>query len=349
MATIPDERHAIEPADDHGRQADQPTDIPRRGWKDVVTRTAVEVKEDNVSLLAAGVAFYSLLALVPALIAAVAIYGLFADPAQIERHVSDMLGAAPAEVRDLIVTQLEDITNDRSSAIGLSAIVGLVVALWSASSGTKQLIASINVAYDEKESRKFVMLRALSLALTIGAILFLLVAVGLIAFLPAVLEAVGLGDVGRTVASIIRWPLLAALFAAALAVMYRLAPDRDDPELKWTSPGAIVATIIFLIGSALFSLYTKRFASYNETYGSLGAIVVLMLWLLITAYAIIIGAELNAETERQTTYDTTQGQDRPLGQRDANAADTMGATAEEVRARRKAEKEEKREERDQEE
>jgi membrane protein len=325
------------PADDgRGRQAQQPTHIPARGWKDVLVRTWAESKEDNVSLLAAGVAFYALLALVPALIAAVAVYGYFADPSDIERQVSDLLGAAPAEVRDLVVSQLEQITQDRQSAIGLSAIIGIVVALWSASSGTKQLIAAINAAYDETETRKFFALRGLSLALTIGAILFLLVTVALIAFLPAILDAVGLGGgAGRTVATVLRWPLLAVVFVGGLAVLYRLAPDRDNAEWRWVSIGAVVAAVLWLAGSALFSVYTARFASYDQTYGSLGSIVVLMLWLLLTAYAIILGAELNAETERQTARDSTEGRDRPLGGRDATAADTVGATAEEVMKRRK--------------
>jgi membrane protein len=286
-------------------------------------------------LLAAGLAFYALLALVPALIAAVGVYGLVADPTQVEQQVSDLLGAAPAEVRDLVVSQLEQITEDRSSAIGLSLIIGLVVALWSASSGTKQLIAAINAAYDETETRKFFALRGLSIALTIGAILFMLITVGLIAFLPSLLDAVGLGDAGRTVAGIIRWPLLAIVFVLGLAVVYRLAPDRDDPEWRWVSTGAILALVLWLAGSVLFSIYTSRFASYNETYGSLGSIVVLMLWLLVTAYAIILGAELNAETERQTARDSTKGRDLPLGQRDAEAADTVGETAEQVMAERK--------------
>jgi membrane protein len=324
------------PDDGRGRQAAQPTGIPPRGWKDVLVRTWAEAKEDNVSLLAAGVAFYALLALVPALIAAVAVYGLIADPSEIERQVSDLLGAAPAEVRDLVVSQLEQITQDRRSAIGLSAIIGLVVALWSASSGTKQLIAAINAAYDETETRKFFALRGLSLALTIGAILFLLVTVALIAFLPALLDAVGLeGGAGRTVATVLRWPLLAVVFVGGLAILYRLAPDRDNAEWRWVSIGAVVAAVLWLAGSALFSVYTARFASYDKTYGSLGSIVVLMLWLLLTAYAIILGAELNAETERQTMRDSTEGRDRPLGDRDATAADTVGATAGEVMADRK--------------
>jgi membrane protein len=319
---------------DRGRHAESPKEIPARGWKDVLVRTYVEMKKDNASLLAAGVAFYALLALVPALVAAVSLYGLFADPSEIERQVQEFLGAAPAEARELIQSQLENIVEGQSSSIGLGLIIGLVLALWSASSGTKQLIGAINVAYDEEESRKFFKLRGLALVLSLSAILFLLIAVGLIAVLPAVVEDLGMGSAGRTVATIVRWPLLAVGFMIALSVLYRMAPDRDDPEWRWVSWGAVVATVLWLVGSFLFSIYTANFASYNETYGSLGAVVVLMLWLLLTAYAIIAGAELNSELERQTVRDSTEGRDRPLGQRDATAADTVGPTAEEIKAAR---------------
>jgi membrane protein len=321
--------------DGRGRQATSPTEIPGRGWKDILVRTRAEAKQDNVPLLAAGVAFYALLALIPALIALVLLYGIIADPADVQQQIGDLLGAAPTEVQDLVQTQLESIADQRSSALGIGAVASLLFALWSASSGTKQLIGAINAAYDETETRKFIPLRTLSLLLTVGAIVFLLATVALIAFLPSLVKTIGLGSIGHTVASIIRWPLLALLFIVALSVLYRFGPDRDDPEWRWASIGAVVATLLWLAGSALFSVYTANFASYGKTYGSLASVIVLMLWLLLTAYAIILGAELNAEIERQTERDTTEGRDLPLGQRDATAADTVGATAEEVKAEAK--------------
>jgi membrane protein len=315
-----------------GRQAESPTEIPARGWKDVLVRTQKEMKRDNVPLLAAGVAFYALLALVPALVAAVSLYGLIADPSEIERQVREFLGAAPTEARELIQAQLQDIVEDRQSSIGLGLLFGLIVALWSASSGVKQLIGAINVAYDEEETRKFFKLRGLALLLSISAIVFLLLAVTIIAVVPNVIEDIGLGAAGKTVVTILRWPALAAGFVVGLSILYRVGPNRDDAEWRWVSWGAIVATGLWLIASGLFSIYAANFASYNETYGSLGAVVVVMLWLLLTAYAIIVGAELNAELERQTVRDSTRGRDRPLGQRDATVADTVGPTAEEIRA-----------------
>jgi membrane protein len=310
---------------DRGRDATTPTDIPPPGWKDVLARTAAEAKSDQLVLLAAGVAFFGLLALVPGLVALVSLYGLVADPADVSRHVGDLLGAAPGEVRDLVREQLEAVTTRDDASAGVGAAVGLLVALWSASSGMKHLIDALNAAYDEEEGRGFVKVRALSLLLTVAAVLFVVGAFFAVAIVPALVE----GPL-----SLLRWPLLAVAFMAALATLYRHGPSRDEPEWRWTSAGGVVATVLWLAASALFSLYVSEVGSYGETYGSLGSIVVLMLWLFITAAVVLLGAELNAELERQTRYDTTEGRDRPMGERDAYAADTVGPTAEQVRVER---------------
>jgi len=305
---------------------------------DVLVRTFVEAKADQVPLLAAGVAFFGLLALVPALVAFVSLYGLLADPGDVARHVGDLLGAAPGEVRDLVENQLEALTEDADGSIGVGLAAGLAVALWSASSGMKHLIEALNTAYDEEEGRGFFRLRGLALLLTVGAVLFLVVAMVVLTVVPTLLEGSALGSAAETALSILRWPALAAAFAAGLAVMYRYAPSRDEAEWRWVTPGAVVATLLWLVASAGFSLYVSSFGSYNETYGSLGGVVIAMLWLFITAYVVILGAELDAEMERQTVRDTTEGRDEPLGQREAQAADTVGATAEQVRAERRREK-----------
>ncbi len=317
--------------DDHGRLAERPTDVPARGWKDVLVRVKVEAKKDNITLLAGGVAFFALLALVPGLIALVSVYGLVADPADVERQVEDVLGAAPTEVRDVIAQQLQSITEDAGRALTLTLVISVVVALWSASSGVANLIAGINTAYDEDETRGFVKVRGLSLAFTIGAIVFLVGSFVLIAVLPSVLADTGLGEAARLLVGIVRWVLLLVAMMLALSVLYRYGPDRDAPKWKWVSPGALLATLLWLAGSALFAVYTANFGQYNETYGSLGAVVVVMLWLWISALAVLIGAELNAELERQTRRDTTVGRQQPMGARRAVAADTLGPTAEEVR------------------
>ena len=317
--------------EDHGRQAGSPRRVPWRGWKDVLVHVKAEAKDDRVTLLAAGVAFYALLALVPALVALVSLYGLLADPAEVERQVEDVLGATPTEVRELVTSQLRSITEDAGGALGLAAVLGIVIALWSASSGVNNLISAINAAYDEGETRGFVRLRAISLAFTLGAIVFLVSSFLLIAVLPSVLADTGLGTAGRVAASVLRWVLLLIGMMVGLGVLYRYGPDRNAATWAWISPGAIAATLLWLAGSAAFAVYTANFASYNETYGSLAGIVVAMLWLFLTALAIILGAELNAELERQTVKDTTVGPPQPMGSRDAVAADTLGPTAEEVR------------------
>ena len=289
-------------------------------------RVRAEAKDDHVSLLAAGVAFFGLLALVPGLVAMISIYGLVAEPDDIERQVVDALDAAPAEVRDVVSEQLQSITDNSGGAI-LALVLSIVLALWSASSGMSHLIEAINLAYDEHDDRGFVRKRGLAVGLTVGAIVFMLVALTLIAVVPAALGASELGVAGRVAANIARWVLLAVAIVVALAVLYRLAPDRDDADWRWISPGAIFAAVAWLVASALFSVYTANFGKYNETYGTLGAIVVVMLWLLISAAAIILGAELNCELERQTVHDTTTGRNEPLGERGAYAADTIGGPA----------------------
>ncbi len=182
---------------------------------------------------------------------------------------------------------------------------------------------AINLAYDEEESRGFLKLRGIALALTVGAIVFLLVTLALVAVVPPVLDALPLGVVGTILAQVVRWGLLVLLVVVALAVVYRLAPDRDAPKFRWTSTGAIVAAALWVLGSIGFSLYVNNFGSYNKTYGALAGIVVFLLWLYLTSYIVLLGAEINAESERQTRKDTTTGEPAPMGERRAEAADTL--------------------------
>lgn len=317
---------AVTEMDGRGRSAEAPQEVPARGWKDIVVRTGKEMKRDNVVLLSAGVAFFALLALVPALVAMVSIYGLVADPAQVGQQIDDALAAAPTEVRNLVDEQLTSVTEQSSGGLGIAVAVGVALALWSASSGMKHLMTAINEAYDEDESRGFVALRGTALLLTLGAIVFVVVAVGVIAAVPALLDDTALASTAKLVVSILRWPLLSLGLMVGLAVLYRYAPDRDEPQWSWTAPGTILAVVLWLVASVAFSFYTSNFASYNETYGSLGAVIILMLWLLISAATVIIGAEINAEAEHQTRHDTTEGEKRPMGERDAEVADTVGAS-----------------------
>jgi membrane protein len=321
--------------DQRGRQAESPTRIPGRGWKDILMRVKAEAKQDDVSLLGGGVAFFAMLALVPALVAIVSIYCLFANESTVVRQTGDVLGAAPREVRDLVTAQLCSIVSGSATGASIAAIVGIVVALWSASSGMNHLVGAINLAYDEDENRGFVRVRAMSLAMTLGAIVFLVMSFGIIAVLPAALSNAGLATAGRIVVGVVRWVVLLFGMMIGLGLLYRYAPDRHEPKWSWASPGAVFATVAWIILSLLFSLYTANFGNYNETYGTLAGIIVVMLWLYLTAVVIILGAELNAEIERQTERDTTKGPDRPMGTWDTTTADTVGATADEVRYARR--------------
>ncbi|RZT85791.1 membrane protein [Pseudonocardia sediminis] len=306
-----------------GRQARTPTGVPPRGWWQVLRRAFAESSADNVSMLAGGVAYFGFLAIFPALIAGVTLYGLVADPATVTRQVQDLTALLPQEAQPLITDQLTSIASGGGSALGIGLVVSLLAAVWSASSGVGNLMQAVNLAYDEKEGRGFVALRGTALLLTVGAVVFVLATLALVAVVPPVLDAIPLGIVGTVLAQVVRWALLVALVVGSLAVVYRVAPDRDSPRFAWVSPGALLAAVLWLLGSLLFSLYVNNFGSYNKTYGALAGVVVLLLWLYLTAYIVLLGAEINAEAERQTVRDTTVGEARPRGSRRAAAADEV--------------------------
>jgi membrane protein len=306
-------------SDDRGRGADTPQEIPAKGWKDITKRALKEVKADQVPLLAAGVAFYVLLALFPAIIAGVSIYGLVADPQTVRDQINQLAQTLSPETAKLIGQQVQQVTSSAGGALGLATVLGILTALWSASSGMKALITGVNLAYDETEGRKFVKLRGLSILMTLGAMMLLGVALALIVGFPAVPDS--WPTVLQWTAAIVRFVLLAVLLMAGLAALYRYAPDRDKPKWSWASPGSVVATVLWVLASVGFSIYVNAFGNYNKTYGALAGVIILMFWLYLTAFVVLVGAELNAEMELQTAKDTTAGPTRPMGDRDAHAAD----------------------------
>jgi membrane protein len=305
-----------------GGKADKPTEIPARGWLQVAKRGWKEAKADQVPLLAAGVAFYAFLAIFPALIAIVSLYGLFADPATITSQLNSLTSALPEQAKQVITDQVTMLAS-RRSALGIGLIISLAIALWSASAGVSNLLTAINVAYDEEEKRGFIKKRVLSLGLTVGAIVFMVIMLGIVAVLPPLLKSVfGTGAL-RWVLQILGWLVLVVMVAVALAILYRLAPDRDSPRMVWVSVGAIVATVVWLVASIGFSIYSSTFGNYAKTYGVFAGIVVLLFWLWLSMYAILLGAEINAESEQQTVQDTTKGEQKPLGERGAVKADSV--------------------------
>ena len=304
-----------------GEGADKPQDIPKEGWFQIAKRGWAEAKADNVPLLAAGMAYYAFLAIFPALIAAVLLYGFFADPTQISTQIDTLGSAIPADIRQTLSDQITLASGN--GAAGFGAVVAILVALFSASGGMGNLMTAINLAYDEEETRGLVKKRLIALALTLGAIVFLLIVVALVAVLPIVLQVLGTSLVATIVVQVVRWVLIVVVISVALAVLYRVAPDRDAPKLRWVSVGALIATVLWIVASVGFSVYVSQFANYAKTYGAIGSIVILLLWLFITSYAILLGAEINAESEQQTIKDTTRGAPQPLGDRDAVKADSV--------------------------
>ncbi|MDU9006770.1 YihY/virulence factor BrkB family protein [Sedimentitalea todarodis] len=310
-----------------GRKADTPTQVPAAGWKDIAFRLKDEIGEDRVGLIAAGVAFYGLLALFPAITALIAISGLLVEPNMVVEQVRALSGIVPEEVISIITTQATAVAGSREGGLGLAALLGIVVALYSASKGMASLMEGINVAYDEQEERGFIKLKLVTFALTIFLMIGLLIALLSMLGLPAFLAFVDLGNVVEALITLGFWIGLLVLTILGLSVLYRYAPSRDEPEWKWASVGAVVGCVVWLVASAGFAFYVSNFGSYNESFGSLAGVIVLLMWFWISAFIILMGAELNAELEAQTRIDTTQGRDQPMGQRDAEKADTLGEAA----------------------
>jgi membrane protein len=308
---------------DRGRHARTPWQIERRGWKDIFLRIYDSLGKDRLVAVAAGIAFYSLLALFPAIAALVSLYGFFADPATIADHIGTIADFVPGGGVDVIQGQIDHVASQGRQALGLTFLFSFLVSLWSANKGTKAMFDALNVVYHEEEKRGFFKLNALSLLFTIGGVVFVLVALGVIIVLPLALDFIGLGQTADLI-DILRWPVLFAAIAFALAVVYRYGPSRDKAQWRWVSWGSVLAAFLWIAASILFSWYAENFGSFNKTYGSLGAVIGFMTWIWLSALVVLLGAELDAEMEHQTMHDTTEGPSRPMGWRGARVADSIG-------------------------
>jgi membrane protein len=311
---------------DRGRLAASPSEIPAKGWKDILLRVYSNVGDHRILALAAGMTYYSLLAIFPALAALVAIYGLFSDTATIAKHLDEVSGFVPGGAIDVAREQLTRVVSKGNQTLGLTFISGLAVSLWSANAAMKSLFDTLNIIYGENEKRGFLKLNAISLAFTLAAIAFVLAALGAVVVLPVVLNYLWLSDFADLFVRIVRWPAMFLVVALALACIYRFGPSREAPRWRWITWGSVAATILWLGASALFSWYATNFGKFNETYGSLGGAIGFMTWLWISAIVILFGAELDAEMEHQTARDTTTGSTKPIGARGAHMADTVGAS-----------------------
>lgn len=310
---------------DAGHGAETPSEIPARGWWAIAKRVAGDVSEDRVLAEAAGVTFYALLSIFPGLAALVSIYGLFADPATISDHLDALSGVVPGGGMQIISDQVHRLASSSNKALGLGAALGIATALWSANQGTKALFDALNAVYDETERRGFLRRTALTLAFTLGGLLFVLLAMAAVVAVPIVLNFVGLGGVVDVLLRLLRWPLLLVAVALLLAAIYRFGPSRERPRWRWVTWGSGLAAVGWVAVSLLFSWYVENFGSYDKTYGSLGAAVGFMTWIWISSAVVLVGAEVNAEMEHQTARDTTTGPERPLGARGATKADAVAA------------------------
>lgn len=309
-----------------GRRAASPTEIPGRGWKDILLRARSEFAEDQAPLVAAGITFYTLLALFPGIAAFVSLYGLFADPAEAYRHLQLLSFLLPPEALNMVGEQMVRLAEGNKGGQSLAFVTGLLLSIWSANGAIKALITGLNIAYEESERRPLVKRTLVSLGFTLGFLVFVILTAGLIAARPVVETFAG-REAG-VVFGWISWPVLALMLIAGVALLYRYGPSRDPVQWKWISWGSLGVVAIWLAGSALFSLYVANFAHYDKTYGSLGAVIGFMMWIYLSTMVILAGAELNSEIEHQTAIDTTIGPPRPMGQRGAKMADTIGAPQE---------------------
>jgi membrane protein len=307
-----------------GRRARHPLQIPWAGWKDIFWRTYREMFSDRILSIAGGVAFFVLFAIFPAITALVSAYGLFFNASTIGQNLSLMNGVVPDSVLRLLHEQATRIAAQSNGTLSIGVIAGILVTLWSAMGGVKAMIDALNVIYEEQEARSFFRFNLVALAFTLGSFAVFLVAIAAVVVVPLALSWLGLGGLGASLTRILRWPALLVVLLVGLAILYRYGPHRQAARWQWVSVGSVFASVVWIGASYLFSWYLAKFNSYNATYGSLGAVVAMMMWLWISTSVVLLGAELNAEIEHQTAQDSTIGEDKPLGERGAAMADTVG-------------------------
>ena len=307
-----------------GRSAHAPSEIPQAGWRDILLRVWRKLGEDNVSLVAGGVALNTLLAVFPAMAVLASVYGMFASPGQVEQQIRPFYGILPHEAAGIIQTQLEALARPRNHTLGIGAIVSFVVSVYYSSQGVSALMSATNIAYCERERRGFIEVILVALGFAVGAVVGFVVMLLLTVAVPLGLEKLPLPHFVDTAALVLRWILLWLFAALGLAIIYRYAPSRENARWRWVTWGSVIAATLWLVSSVLFSLYVRNFGSYGKTYGALGGVIVLIMWFYLQGYAIVLGAEFNAETEHQTAVDTTQGPPAPMGERGAYMADTLG-------------------------
>lgn len=301
--------------------SDSPFKFSWRDWWAAAQRTWVSSHKDNVSVVAAGVAFFSLIAVFPLISAAISIFSYFADPGDVDDITQTVKALMPGQAFDVIQNQIVTVLDAPNQALGLGIFISLSVAVFSAGAGIRAMMRAMNIAYEETEKRNFFLFYAYAILMTLGSFIFIWLSLLVIVGVPAALNFINLTDTAEMVARYLPWVVLVMVFGFSVGVMYRFGPSRRPARKRWIFPGIFFATMAWLFISYGFSKFVAEFGNYNATYGSLSAVVILLVWLWLTANVIIIGAELNSELERQTIVDTTRGPLRALGQRGATMAD----------------------------
>jgi membrane protein len=307
--------------DPYGRDARRPYHIPLKGWWQVAQRVWTESGRDNLSVVAAGCAFYALFAIFPALSALISLYGLTASPSNVESQFGMLADVLPGQAYDMVIEQIRRIAAASGGSLGWSLVVSLGLAFWSANAGTQALFAALNIAYEEPERRNLLQFYLSAFTFTLVGILGGVVMLLAIVYVPTLFAYAGFSHAFELVVRVARWPFLALLVLSLLALLYRYGPCRRAAKWHWVSMGSLFATAVWLLASAGFSLYVANFAHYDRTYGSLGAVIILLFWLYISFYIVLLGAEINAELELQTAQDTTVGKPKRAGERGAFVAD----------------------------
>jgi membrane protein len=290
-----------------GALSSNPLRIPWARWKDILWRTYVRTGENRLLATAAGVVFFGLLAVFPAITALVSSYGLFANPSTIGANLQTLALMLPEGSFQIVQDQIGRVLDKGNTALGATFLFGLALAIWSANAGVKAIIDALNVVYEEREKRGFIRLNLLSLAFTTGGIAALLLMVAAVVAFPLALDHLGLGPEGKFVVSLARWPLLFAILLVALGILYRFGPSRRAARWEWLSVGTLAAALLWIAGSSLLSWYLSNFGNYSATYGSLGAAIGLMMWMWMSAIIVLCGAELNSEIEHQTALEQPTG------------------------------------------
>ncbi len=315
--------HPKNNSDAYGLRATSPGQIPKKGWIAIFKRVKDQIKHDNVGIVSAGVAFYFFLALFPAIAAAFSIYGLIVDPAQVSHQMNQIASMLPDQAYQLVADILEKTAGKSEETLGWSLGLSILLSLWSSNKATSAVFEGINIAYNEEDNRKFIKKKAITLLFTLGGILAGIISIAFVVGFPAFIDRFNLPDFVKTGLAILRWMILAAIIYFSLGVTYKVAPHRTNPRFKWINVGSAFATVIWLGASLLFTLYVNNFGNYDKAYGSIAAVIILLLWFYLTGFIIILGAEINSEVEHQTAVDTTTGSEKSMGNRGAYYADRV--------------------------